>query len=246
MLRLVFLAAALLGTLPPGTARADACRGVRCSEHGQCIAEDTIPACFCDEGFMAEGLRCVPARPAPVSSVDGEAIVAIARSEVGRELATVGLHQLDYPGALRDHLPADELWCTDFVAWVYRIAGAPLGGGYEGGWLVTNNRALRKHFERRGLWVDHLDPSFATFEPRPGDYVRIRTRTWGHSALVERVEGDALHIIEGNARGVVRANVYRDFRRHPKIDGFGIVTDAEGRRVWRPTLLEHWRRARYR
>ena len=226
------------------------CADVDCSGHGVCIAEDTRPACLCDRGFVAEGLQCVP-KPEPPQSpvggeVSGEAIVAVARAEVGRELPAVGLEQLEYPGALQDHLPVDELWCTDFVAWVYKVAGVPLGGGYEGGWLVTNNRALRRYFERRGLWVDHTAPAFASFEPRPGDYVRIRTRTWGHSAIVERVEGDTLHIIEGNARGVVRATAYPSFRTHPKVDGFGIVTERETRKIWRAPLLKHWRLARNR
>lgn len=229
-----------------GSAGADACREARCSGHGVCVPEDGRAYCLCDSGFVAEGLACVAAASRPVPKVAGEQIVAVAREQVGRELPTIGLERLDYPGALQDHLPVDELWCTDFVAWVYKVAGVPLGGGYEGGWLVTNNRALRIYFERRGLWVDKLDPAFATFEPKPGDYVRIRTRTWGHSAIVERVEGDTLHIIEGNARGVVRATAYRHFRTHRKIDGFGIVTDPKRRQVWRAPILDHWRRTRHR
>lgn len=241
----VWVAVLVLGWA--GNARADeACLEVDCSGHGVCVPEDGRAYCLCDSGFVAEELRCVAQAPQPTPKVAGEQIVAVAREQVGRELPTIGLEQLEYPGALRDHLPVDELWCTDFVAWVYRVAGVPLGGGYEGGWLVTNNRALRIYFERRGLWVGKRDPGFATFEPEPGDYVRIRTRTWGHSAIVERVEGSTLHIIEGNARGVVRATAYRNFRTHPKVDGFGIVTRPKHRRVWRAPILEHWRRARHR
>ncbi len=123
------------------------------------------------------------------------------------------------------------LWCSDFVSWVYRAAGVPFSGGYEGGWLLTNNLAIRHWFERRGWWVQKHGPEWASFQPRPGDYVRIRTRRWGHSAIVRFVEGDTLHVIEGNAGGRVRLTRYARFREHERIDGFGLVTMPETRQL---------------
>ncbi len=191
---------------------------------------------------MAVALTCVPVPfEAPRRTASGASIVRIARAEVGHDLRSVGAEaEMSYPGPLRSFVPDDALWCSDFVSWVYRAAGVPLSGGYEGGWLVTNNNSVRGWFEDRGLWVDHNAPAFRTFDPLPGDYVRVRTATWGHSAIVERVEGDTLHLIEGNAGGRVRAVAYRHFRTHPKIDGFGVVTYPSIRKTWRATPPAHW------
>ncbi len=222
------------------------CTGISCSDHGTCVYENTQTYCFCDEGYAAEGTSCVAAPftalPRPNVEQAGDSIVRIARNEVGNDLRAVGMARRRYPMSLERYLPDDALWCSDFVSWVYRAAEVPLTGGYEGGWLVTNNNAMRSWFERRGLWVSKYSPHFATFQPQPGDYVRIRTRTWGHSAIVERVEGETLYIIEGNAGGRVRANRYRNFRQHYKIGGFGIVTGPTARRTWRAPLPAYWLR----
>lgn len=241
-----FLALSLVWAAWPASALAESpCAGETCSDHGSCLYEHDRAYCFCHEGYAAEGLSCVAV---PVEAPRGEAspavtsetIIRIARGEVGRDLPSIGSERHRYPEALSNYIAEDALWCSDFVSWVYRVAGVPLTGGYEGGWLVTNNNAMRGWFERRRRWVPATSPRFATFEPVPGDYVRIQTPTWGHSAIVERVEGDTLYIIEGNARGRVRANRYRDFRHHPKVGGFGIMTRALTRRVWRPLLPSYW------
>jgi hypothetical protein len=95
---------------------------------------------------------------------------------------------------------------------------------------VRTNGALRRWFARRGLFVERDASDIARFEPRPGDYVRIRNDTWGHSAIVDHVEGDALFLVEGNAGGKVRATRYPRWREHPRIDGFGIASFARARR----------------
>lgn len=35
------------------------CKGISCSDHGQCKVKDNKPYCECNEGFMADGLACV-------------------------------------------------------------------------------------------------------------------------------------------------------------------------------------------
>lgn len=217
------------------------CSGVTCSGHGVCNYEKETPLCFCDEGYAAQGVECVPALAPPRRSmVTGREIVALAEREIGRNLMNVGRDRASYPYALHRYVPQGGLWCSDFASWIYRSAGVPLSGGYEGGWLVTNNNAMKRWFERRALWVDKESPEFRRFRPRPGDYVRVRTRTWGHSAIVTAVRGDTLHLIEGNAGNLVRATRYRRWRRHPKVGGFGIVTFPNARRRWRSTLPNEW------
>lgn len=209
------------------------CDGVRCSRHGACVSEDTQAYCFCDEGYRAEALRCVPAhlsRRAHAASVDGTRIVEIALAEQGHGLAEVGASRVEAPGPLSRWV-SGELWCSDFVSWVYRVAGVPFTGGYGdgGGWQLTSNTTIRAWYVRHHAWVDHGSPEWSTFRPRAGDYVRISTPTWGHSAIVRYVEGSTLHTIEGNASGHVVTTHYRDFRTHTRIDGFGMTTMADAR-----------------
>ncbi|MEM9069742.1 MAG: CHAP domain-containing protein [Myxococcota bacterium] len=215
------------------------CRGIRCSGHGVCIPEMERAYCFCDEGYAAVGHTCRRAESVSRRDDAGFDIARIAKAEVGRQLPEVGRYHRTYPGRLARYVPPDGLWCSDFVSWAYRAAGAPLTGGYQGGWLVTNNQAMRRWFERRSLWIDKRSRLFANFTPQPGDYVRIVGNRWGHSAIVERVDGNDLHLVEGNAGRRVRAVRYRDFRHHERIDGFGIASYTQRRR-WHAALPLRW------
>src|SRR5262249_1245955 len=135
------------------------CDGVRCSRHGACVSEDAQAYCFCDEGYRAEELRCVPAPAAPrrtVSTVDGTRIVEVALAEEGHGLAQVGALRVEAPGPL-SHWVSGILWCSDFVSWVYRVAGVPFSGGYGDGrgWHLTSNTTIRTWYQRHDAWVDH-------------------------------------------------------------------------------------------
>lgn len=35
------------------------CDGVDCSNHGHCEAQNNAPVCFCDEGYIVDGLNCI-------------------------------------------------------------------------------------------------------------------------------------------------------------------------------------------
>jgi hypothetical protein len=215
----------------PGWAAAQACAGVTCSGHGTCMEEDGTPFCFCEEGFAAEGRSCVEVGPA--HDVDSEPlgmrIVGVALAEEGRDLSAVGTRRTSAPGPLASFLRPDELWCSDFVSWVYRVAGVPFTGGYHGGWHLTNNHMIRAWYVRRGMFVEKDSREWNGFMPRPGDYVRIHTRTWGHSAVVRYATESTLYTVEGNAGGHVVTTHYRNWREHERIDGFGLTTSGAAR-----------------
>lgn len=216
----------------PAPRRRNPCTGVTCGGHGACIDEVDDAFCFCDEGYAATGLTCSPAptstRSATASNL-GLTIVQIAAAEDGRDLATVGTSRALPPGPLRQYVRPGGLWCSDFVSWVYRAAGVPFTGGYEGGWMLPNNVAIRRWFERQGAWIGRTPQGFGTFQPRPGDYVRVDTPTWSHSAIVRYVEGDVLHTVEGNAGGHVHLTSHRRWHADTRIEGFGLVTLAAAR-----------------
>jgi len=218
---------------PPTTPRRrNPCTGVTCGGHGACIDEVEDAFCFCEDGYAASGTTCLPApRTAAVvtASSVGLTIVQIAVAEDGHDLASVGAIRSLPPGPLRQYVRAGGLWCSDFVSWVYRAAGVPFTGGYEGGWMLPNNVAIQRWFQRQGAWIARGPQGFGTFQPRPGDYVRIDTPTWSHSAIVRYVEGDILYAVEGNAGGHVHLTTHRRWRSDTRIEGFGLVTLAAAR-----------------
>jgi hypothetical protein len=205
-----------------------ACRTVDCGGVGSCFPERGQATCLCDSGFEAAGATCVPLTD-PVDVLRarhranvGDEVVAIARAQIGLGPHRVGRRFNGEPGPLHEFLAPHEMWCTDFVAWVYRAAGVPFDGG-ENGWQVQNNFAAREWFVSRDLWVSREDDVWSTFEPQAGDYVRIHTARYGHSAIVTRVEGGTLFTIEGNVGNRVRFGRHVNFRRDLTIDGFGMV-----------------------
>ena len=207
------------------------CRGVTCSGHGTCMVEGSRPFCFCDDGYAAEERECVAVRePASVwasrrSMRAAERAVEIAIRYRDNDASGVGADLRAPPWGLRHYVWRGEQWCTDFVSWVYRAAGIPLTGGSHGGWMIGNNLALREWFRRHDLWVDHESRAWASFEPRPGDYVRFHTQSGvGHSGIVRRAEGDTLYTVEGNVGNRVRLRRFRSFRDDRRIDGIGMLT----------------------
>lgn len=232
------LVSASIGPLPrPSVADEGACRDVFCSGHGTCMTERDEPFCLCEDGYAASELSCVRAedpddletrRRSPTA---GGRIVYVATAESGRGPSFVGAGLTSEPGALSRYLRPREMWCSDFVSWVYRMAGVPFTGGYRGGWLLTNNFAIRRWFHRRGLWIDRDSSAWATFTPMPGDYIRMHTPSGnGHSAIVRYAMGDTLYTVEGNVGNRVQLRRYARFREQPRIDGFGFVTMPDARR----------------
>ncbi len=208
-------------------AQRDPCAGVDCSGFGECFEENGRAHCLCDAGYAELSLGCVPAggedallRARHVTGAGARA-VALAAREVDRKRWRVGEDVDGDFGPLMEYLEPLEWWCGDFVSWIYARAGVPLSGGSSGGWLVTDNRAIAAWHEQRGLFVDRRSPDWDTFVPRPGDFVRFRTDRYGHAAIVERVEGDTLHTIEGNVANAVLRETYHHFRRNRRIEGFG-------------------------
>lgn len=222
--------AAALALLCSGTlVRADEtqiCSGVRCGGRGTCMVEREEPFCLCQDGYAAVELSCVPvprrprstsARPAAVRA----RIVEIATAEVGKGPRAVGRGLARYPFGLGRYLAPAEPWCTDFVSWVYMLAGLPLTGGAEGGWMIGNNIALRTWFARHDAWVGKGGTEWSEFEPQPGDFLRLDTQRGGHGGIVTRVEGDVVHTVEGNVGNRVRERHHDGFRAHRRVDGFG-------------------------
>lgn len=137
-----------------------------------------------DAAYVSRGSACSAPTSEGTSAASGEAIVRVARSQLGEEEHPPGSNCTKYG-------PCEE-WCALFTAWVWQHAGVAMVGGtapyaYSGtfyGWVA-------EHGGR------DLGP---TATPSPGDAVLYG---WGpheseHVGIVEAVLGEEIVTIEGN------------------------------------------------
>lgn len=206
----------------------DPCQGIDCGGHGTCYSEQDQAFCLCDEGFSAESVRCIRIPGQPQASFSdfvygpGDDIVAIAVAEDGRGPEDVGKEINEYPYDLGRYLSDGEWWCSEFVSWVYKVAGLPFSGGSQGGWMLRGNTGVRSWFQKKSLWIGRDDPDWASFVPAPGDFMRLDTSGGGHSAIVRKISGTTLYTVEGNVSDRVVLRTYSNYKNNTKIDGFGM------------------------
>lgn len=94
-------------------------------------------------------------------------------------------------------------WCTQFIRWVWREAGADVGG------LTYRPDSLRRHGRKHGTW----HPGESLKGIRPGDAVTFRLDQpgrLGHANIVVAVRGKRVTTVGGNERGgTVRRTTWR-------------------------------------
>lgn len=93
-------------------------------------------------------------------------------------------------------------WCMAFVYWCYKQADANAPLVKTGGVLAHWNKAK---------------PEYRQKEPQPGDiFIVDYGKGLGHTGIVERIEGDILHTIEGNTNDTGSREGYEVCRRERK------------------------------
>ena len=108
----------------------------------------------------------------------GGSIVDIARSQIGvKESGGKDCGVGQYTGG---HC---EMWCADFVSWVYNKAGYNFT-------RIAGARNLYNWFNKNQLGFPR-----GSATPQPGDVIYY---TEGHVGIVEFVDGHTVHTIEGN------------------------------------------------
>lgn len=133
-----------------------------------------------------------------------------ARGELGTTEATGrndGIPAQRYSGGRH------EPWCANFVAWTFQQAGRPLPGVPR---RLAGVQYMEDQMKRAGL--------FHKGRPKPGDIIFFANRgpeagVGRHVGLVDRVEGDRVHTIEGNSANGVRERSYAV--DDPRISGYG-------------------------
>lgn len=128
-------------------------------------------------------------------------IITVASKELGKQEipkgSNWGIHVQTYLASVGINFPA--AWCAAFVYWVFKQAGLQAKVPRTGGVLK--------------MWRD-APADCKVKDPQPGDvFVMDFGKGQGHTGIVERVEGDLLHTIEGNTNDEGSREGYEVARR---------------------------------
>ncbi len=102
-------------------------------------------------------------------------------------------------------------WCDMFIAWAAHKAGV---SEYVGTFAWTPSHA--RWFQRHQAWSDRPEPGALVFFDWSGSK---KISKIDHVGIVERVEGDRIHTIEGN---VDKVWLKRKVRDESKVVGYGL------------------------
>lgn len=126
-------------------------------------------------------------------------IVAVALTQLGVKEKT---GKNDGTPAER-YMRGDALaWCAGFVLWCLDKAGYRFWKNAAEFYPMRNAQTFEQETIKRGWWSKDR-------APEPGDVIFFKTRgasdagTGGHVGIVERIEGDTIHTVEGNLGNMV-------------------------------------------
>jgi len=131
---------------------------------------------------------------APVTA--GQRALQFAQAEVGQAEQPPGSNDSPRIAEYRTATAGSGIgpWCSYFVSWAARQAGAPLGEAGQGFGAVG---AVASWAQRTGRW----NPAASGTPPQAGDLI-----VWGgqHVGIVESVDADGrIHTVEGNSSNMV-------------------------------------------
>lgn len=142
-------------------------------------------------------------------------LLKVARSELGyREKAG---QRTKYGEWYAEHVAGGDpqfetgAWCDMFIAWAADKAGV---SEYVGTFAWTPSHA--RWFQRHQAWSDRPEPGALVFFDWSGSK---KISKIDHVGIVERVEGDRIHTIEGN---VDKVWLKRKVRDESKVVGYGL------------------------
>lgn len=161
----------------------------------------------------------IPTRQQLIDLARAELMLGV-REDVAEDVDSRG-HIIRYWGAVNDPRSAKNredvesgkrgwAWCGAFVSYLYEVTGYPMGSGFA---YVPY---LQQWLEEQGYWQE------AVYEPDPGDLIVFKnSERVNHVGIVEKVEGDIIHTIEGNLSDGLRRRKVK--ANNPTIAGYGVV-----------------------
>jgi hypothetical protein len=146
-------------------------------------------------GFSgAAGTAAAASAGAPATA--GQRALQFAQAEIGQAEQPPGSNDSPRIAEYRTATAGSGIgpWCSYFVSWAAKQAGAPLGEAGQGFGAVGS---VASWAQRTGRW----NPAASGRPPQAGDLI-----VWGgqHIGIVESVDADGkIHTVEGNSSNMV-------------------------------------------
>src|SRR4051794_27144410 len=137
-----------------------------------------------------------PTTATATATTAGQRALQFAQAEIGQAEQPPGSNDSPRIAEYRTATAGSGIgpWCSYFVSWAAKNAGAPLGEAGQGFGAVS---AVASWGQRTGRW----NPAASGQPPQPGDLI-----VWGgqHIGIVESVDAEGkIHPIEGNSSNMV-------------------------------------------
>src|SRR4051812_49247156 len=144
----------------------------------------------------ALGATATAATATATAATPGQRALQFAQAEVGQAEQPPGSNDSPRIAEYRTATAGSGIgpWCSYFVSWAAKQAGAPLGEAGQGFGGVS---AVASWAQRTGRW----NPAASGTPPQAGDLI-----VWGgqHIGIVESVDADGkIHTVEGNSSNMV-------------------------------------------
>jgi hypothetical protein len=145
-------------------------------------------------GFSGAAGTAAAAAGAPATA--GQRALQFAQAEIGQAEQPPGSNDSPRIAEYRAATAGSGIgpWCSYFVSWAAKQAGAPLGEAGQGFGAVGS---VASWAQRTGRW----NPAASGTPPQAGDLI-----VWGgqHIGIVESVDADGrIHTVEGNSSNMV-------------------------------------------
>ena len=118
-------------------------------------------------------------------------------------------------------------WCTMFVSWVTKQAGAPFNDKTDNSWKITNSRQLAQYLQQHGTWYSAEEAQRKNLKPRVGDIVIFWRGDYednlGHATIVidNQANDGTADLIGGNQKDRVALSQNFPWLHNYGLLGFG-------------------------
>jgi hypothetical protein len=182
------------GLVPPSTAATSTTTGG--TQFATLLSDQAATAPAATSATTATAATAATPGLATAAQTPGQRALAFAQQEIGQAEQPPGSNDSPRIAEYRTATAGSGIgpWCSYFVSWAAKNAGAPLGEAGQGFGAVS---AVSSWAQRTGRW----NPAASGQPPQAGDLI-----VWGgqHIGIVESVGADGkIHTIEGNSSNMV-------------------------------------------
>ncbi len=154
-------------------------------------------------------------------------VVCLAQAELrlwNADLMTPGFRSNSDDSYSKYSQNQDELWCADFVSWIYKQAGYPIGRS-DTNWRVSSVKSIKDVGHNKNEKFHYHD---IRYTPRPGDIAIHLQGTTSHVNIVTAVEGGKITLIGGDQDNKdFNGSEKEEYPHHAIVSEYSVGTDPK-------------------